>query len=197
MEALFFGIIFGKLRGGNFKRLAHLSFKVPLTAYIAFIFMLITSIMITLGNQFFIDYRMYFYIGAYCCLFVALFFNLHYKSIWLILIGALLNFTAITLNSGSMPIDLAVLEKLGLNNLLTSISSGALPNYIPIEEATSFTVRLGKYIALPEFYPFSPILSIGDILISLGLFLLVQSIMISSMHRRATKTLKFDYKKSV
>lgn len=197
VESLLFGIILGKLRGGKLKRLGHISLRIPYIAYLAFILMLVTSIMITLGHEFFIQQRMYLYIASYCFLFMALFLNLHYKSVWLILIGAISNFTAITLNSGSMPIDLSKLEALGLNNLLTSINSGALPNYIPIEQAKSFTVHLGKYITLPEIYPFGSMLSPGDIFIALGLFFLVQSMMSSSLHRRTSKTIQFDYKKGI
>lgn len=197
LEALLLGIIFGKLRGGRINRIGHLSFKIPILAYVALIIKLVTYIMITLGHEFFIQQRLILNIAYFCFLFLALFFNLHYKPVWLILIGTILNFAATTLNSGSMPIDLALLEKLELKNLLTSINSGALHYYIPLEQAKSFTIHLGRKIILPDFYPFKPILSIGDILVSLGLFFLIQTMMVSSMHRRASKTIKFDYKKGM
>lgn len=197
LEALFLGIIVGKLRGGKFIRLGHLAIKVPYLAYTAFILWLVTSIMITRGHDFFIQYRMYLYICSFGFLFLGLFFNLHHRPAWLILIGSILNFAAITLNSGSMPVDLSVLQNSGLNNMLTSINSGVLPNYISIEEARSFTVYLGKYIGLPAWYPLRDVLSIGDIFVSIGLFLLIESMMVSSISRRTIKTIKFDYKKGM
>ncbi len=193
-EALILGIIMGKLRGGRIKRLGHQTLRFPLILILSFIILLGTSILISLGYANIIAIRMYLYIVAYCFLFLVLFLNLHIKSIWLILIGAILNFAAIALNNGSMPIDVAVLEKMSFTNLLNSINTGSLPNYIPINEANSITQYLGKKFTTPAFYPIKQIFSVGDGFIAVGLFFYVQKIMQSNMYKKMSTVISFDHK---
>ncbi len=195
-EALIIGVIIGKLRGGHIKRLGHRSLDLPILVILSFILLLGTSILIQLGNPMAIKYRMLLYIAAYCLLFIVLFFNLHSRSLWFVLIGAILNFAAIVLNQGSMPVDLSLLERAGFLNTLNSINIGALPNYISLENALGFTTYLGKKMVTPSLYPFKQIISIGDIFISLGLLLYVQAIMCSRSHR-AAGVIRFDQQKGI
>ncbi|MGV8146888.1 MAG: DUF5317 domain-containing protein [Alkaliphilus sp.] len=194
LEALFFGAIVGKIRGGNFKRLAYVFFRIPYILFLSFILMVGTSILIFFGNETVINYRIYIYILVYSLLFIVLFLNLHNKAVWLILFGAIANFAAIILNQGSMPIDLLILEKLGLENMLNLIKEGEMLNYIPLQDASMYTEHLAKRFALPTFYPLKHILSVGDILISLGLFFYIQETMMSRVYRRASRMLRRDYR---
>lgn len=193
-EAIILGIIVGKLRGGQFKRLGYQSLQFPFILLLSFIILLGASILISLGYQWVITYRMYLYILAYCLLFLVLFLNLHAKAVWLILIGAICNFAAIALNNGSMPIDFGLLQKMGFTNLLNSINIGALPNYISISEAYSFTQHLGKRFTTPSLYPIKQIFSIGDIFIALGLLFYIQKVMQSKMYRKMASVISFDHK---
>ncbi|MBM7615397.1 DUF5317 domain-containing protein [Alkaliphilus hydrothermalis] len=192
-EALVLGIIVGKIRGGHLKRLGYLSLRFPFVVIMSLILMLTTSIMIAMGNETFIEHRMILYIIIYCLLFTTLFLNLHKKAIWLILIGAICNFAAIVLNQGSMPIDLTLLEDSGFKNLLISINMGALPNYIPLEEAFPLTEYLGKRFITPSFYPLKQVLAVGDFLISIGLLFYIQSVMQSKLYRKAVGVISFDH----
>jgi hypothetical protein len=194
LEGLILGILVGIMRGGRIKRLGFLALRLPIFILIAFILQLSISILIYMGNGFVIQYKTAFFILSYGVLFAALLFNLNYKAMWFILLGALLNFTAIIFNNGRMPIDLSILEKPGFENLLTSITTGALPQYISIHEANSATVYFGKILTLPSWYPIKQIFSIGDLLIALGIFFVVQTMMISTTHRRASKVIQFDHK---
>lgn len=196
-EALILGMIIGKLRGGQLKRLGYMSLQFPFLLILSFILILSTSILILLENSLVIQYRMILYIVAYCLLFIVLFFNLHNRSLWFVLIGAIANFAAIVLNQGSMPIDLILLERAGFQNMLQSIGMGALPNYISLENAQGITAYLGKRIITPEFYPLKQIMSGGDIMISLGLLFYVQSVMHSRVHRRAVGVIRFDHQKGI
>ncbi len=196
-EALLMGIIVGKVKGGQFKRLGYMTLKFPFMVILSFILMLMTSIMISIGHEAFIKHRMILYIISYCILFLVLFLNLHNKSIWLILIGTIANFAAIVLNQGSMPIDLKILQNTGFENMLQSISMGALPNYISLDQAYPLTEYLGKRLVTPNFYPLKQIFTIGDALISLGLFLYIQKIMQSKIYRKAVGVIRFDHQGKV
>lgn len=193
-EGLILGIIIGKIRGGQVKGLGKFMFKCSFLLVFSLILQLATSILISIGHQTVIDNRMMLYIAAYVMLFIALFLNLGRSSVWLILIGAILNFAAIVLNQGSMPIDIVMLEKVGFVNMLESIKAGAMSNYIGIEDAFSFTGYLGKRFITPMWYPIKHIFSAGDIVISLGLLIFTQAIMQGSRHRITSKVLRFDYR---
>lgn len=193
-EGLILGIIIGKLRGGNVRNLGKFIFKSSFLLVFSLILQLGTSILISIGYEKVIDNRMFIYIVAYIMLFIVLFLNLGRGSVWFILIGAIANFAAIVLNGGSMPIDVALLEKMNFENMLQSIKIGAMPNYIDINEAYSFTIYLAKRFATPIWYPLKQIFSAGDIAISLGLLLFTQGIMQLNRNHYPSKILKFDYR---
>ncbi|MCC5909269.1 MAG: DUF5317 domain-containing protein [Clostridiaceae bacterium] len=193
-EAIVLGILVGKIRGGKFKRLGSFALRFSWGILLAVCLRLITHIMIFLGHPTFIEHRMVLFVITYCLLFIALFFNMNYKCMWLIMIGSTMNFAAIMFNGGSMPIDVALLEKMEFTNMLNSIKVGALPNYIPLNSAGTITAYLGKRFTLSNFYPLNHIFSIGDILVALGICFLIQNMMRPSIYRRTSDVIKFDHK---
>ncbi|ABW20018.1 DUF5317 domain-containing protein [Alkaliphilus oremlandii] len=194
LEGLVLGIIIGKLRGGKVNNLGRFVFKSSFLLAFSLLIQLGTSILISVGNEQAIKHKMILYIISYIMLFIVLFLNLGKKSVWLIVIGAVLNFAAIVLNGGSMPMDLEALQKIGSINMLQSIKAGELVNYRNITEAVSFTVYLGKRITTPEWYPIKQVFSIGDLFISLGILFLCQSMMQSSRSHSKPQLLKFNHK---
>ena len=195
LEAIILGIIFGKIRGGSFRKLGDAVFRIPGLLFIVFIMHLITSIMVFVGNSFFLEYQLIIYIIVYLLFFIIIFFNLNYKSFWFVLVGTILNFTAIVNNNGRMPIDKSGLEQLGMDNLLNSLKSDTLYNYISLEEAVGFTEYLGKIWTTPDGYPLSQIFSLGDVFIALGVFFIIQGFM--NISKSGYKTISFDYRKDV
>ena len=90
--------------------------------------------------------------------------NLRLPGVWLIVVGALLNFTVIVLNHGFMPASPdAVAALLGSPVLPTA-------DYTNSALATSQTTLafLGDIFALPRPLPLANVFSIGDVLIGLG-----------------------------
>ncbi|WP_152640007.1 DUF5317 domain-containing protein [Clostridium aceticum] len=194
LEAIVLGLIIGKIRGGQFKRLGTTTLRFSWIILLAFSLRLAVSVMISLGQPLVIQYRMIFYLLSYSILFIALFFNMHFKCMWLIAIGSITNFLAILLNKGSMPINMTTLENFGFSNMMTSIELGALPQYIPMEEAALYSIYLGKGLSMPSIYPLKQIFSIGDLLMAVGIFFLVQHMMSSSLYHKTSKILHFDHK---
>lgn len=193
-EGLVLGIIIGKLRGGKVRNLGKFMFKSSFLLVFSLILQLGTSILISMGYEKAIDNRMMLYIISYIMLFIVLFLNLGRSSVWLILIGSIANFAAIVLNGGSMPIDINILEKMGFENMLESMKIGAMPNYIDINKAHSFTIYLAKRFAGPTWYPFKQVFSIGDIIVSLGLLLFTQGIMQINRYNSSSNIINFDYR---
>ncbi|ABR47014.1 conserved hypothetical protein [Alkaliphilus metalliredigens QYMF] len=193
VEGLLLGLLVGKLRGGQFNRLNQGLFRMPFFVLLAFALQLALGVLISLGQQWAMDNRFYMYIFSYCLLFLGLFLNLSRRSMWLILIGGILNFTAIMFNQGSMPIDVVALETLGFENMIQSIEIGAAPQYIPISQVQGFIAHLGKVWTTPSWYPLKQIFSIGDVLISLGLFAFIQGAM-NARGRHSSSMIRFGYK---
>lgn len=197
LESIVLGILVGKIRGGKFKKLGTSLLRFSWLIFLSFALQLGISIMISLGHPFVIQYRMSLYVLAYILLFVALFLNMQFKCMWFIMIGAIANFAAIMLNGGSMPIDMGILQQQGFENMFHSISMEAFPQYIPLEEAGLYTSYLGKRLSMPAIYPLKQIFSIGDLLIVIGIFFLIQSMMTPSIYNRTSKIIRFDHKKRV
>jgi len=104
------------------------------------------------------------YVVSTALVLMALVVNLRQPGFWLIICGALLNFTAIVLNNGFMPASPdAVAALMGVPVLpAAAYTNSAL--------ATGQTVLgfLGDIFVLPRPLPLANVFSIGDVLIGLG-----------------------------
>jgi hypothetical protein len=118
--------------------------------------------------------KIYFYpvmILSYLSILLCL--GLNYKSIpmRIVFIGTFLNFTAIALNDGLMPVSLKGLEFAGYDVL--SLTSSRIDTFhCLITESTRLRL-LSDIIPIPEPYPFPQMLSIGDFFIMAGVFLFI------------------------
>lgn len=93
---------------------------------------------------------------------------------WIILIGAILNFIVVIMNGNKMPISFDGLKIAGLQNIIEGIKNGEITNYMSIEQVTNWTKHLAKYIVIPKPYPMAKVISIGDVFMSLGIIFFVQ-----------------------
>ena len=193
LEGIVLGLLLGKIRGGTFRNLGGFVLKLPMILILGFLGYLGISILAFFGSEWVLENLLYLNIGVFLLLFIVLFFNLQYRSVWLILFGTLSNFTAIVLNDGRMPLDPQALQQAGMVSMETSLQAGTLYNYINIEAVEGFSANLGKIIATPEIYPFSQVLSPGDIFIALGIFFLIQRAMTKPTSR--FRTVHFDHRR--
>lgn len=104
------------------------------------------------------------YVVSTTLVLMALVFNLRQPGFWLIIAGALLNFTAIVLNNGFMPASPDAVAALMGSPVLPTVS------YTNSALATGQTTVgfLGDIFALPRPLPLANVFSIGDVLIGLG-----------------------------
>jgi hypothetical protein len=104
------------------------------------------------------------YVVSTTVVLMALVVNLRQPGFWLILVGALANFTVIVANGGQMPASPDALAALmGSATLPTSDFS----NSVVAGPGTPFYF-LADLFVLPRPFPFANIFSIGDVLIGLG-----------------------------
>lgn len=109
-------------------------------------------------------------IFQYLIVFVFVLLNSH---MWQVLVygaGSALNFLVITANAGAMPITEKVLDLGGSSAKFTALVQGRFFTYEIINESTRLPF-LGDVILIPGWLP--QCISVGDILLMIGVFLLV------------------------
>ncbi|MBB6451849.1 vacuolar-type H+-ATPase subunit I/STV1 [Salirhabdus euzebyi] len=123
----------------------------------------------------------YLFILIYILGLVFLYLNRSQKGLWLIFIGVFLNFIVMALNGGRMPVSLeasAILDPMYAEALV----NGLYAKHAALTESTIFGF-LGDVIPITDPYPRDQVISIGDIIMNVGIFIFIQQLMLK--HRRA------------
>ncbi len=166
-------IVVGWLRGGSLSDLAKIEYR--------FWWLIIAAALVQASFPLLVDkvdYRLIFaaYLMSFALIIVALIANLRKRFVPIILVGIAMNFSVIALNQG-MPF---YSEKYGSRASELKAINGL---HVPASEKTRLGF-LGDWIPIPPPYPQPTILSPGDLVVSLGLFLFIQSAMVSSASDR-------------
>lgn len=121
-------------------------------------------------------------LGSYGSLLVCLVKNLNRQSIRLIFVGVLLNVVVILANGGRMPVSLEAAGRLSYD--LQPLIKGTDFKRVAMSDATAFNF-LGDVIYVP--IPIPRVVSIGDVAIALGAFLLIQEYMLKPLTFQARR----------
>lgn len=163
-ESFIISIILGFIRGGKLKRLSKIKFKAVWTFIIALIMQIIIVFSIEFNVNIIVDYMEELHIFSYIIFFIGILVNIKYKSLWLITLGGMVNLFLLINKGEKATIVLDVLKLKGLDK-----------------------------IVIHRLYPYPRIIGIGDIIIALGLFIFIQSIMLNKKLDRNRKPI-FKYK---
>ena len=175
ISIIIIGIICGLLRGGELNKLANISIEGVLLFAIALFLRVGVWAAELLGFSGMLRYSPHLIIISYLLLIFVSLQNIKLPGFKYIILGLLLNAFVIILNGGRMP----VLIKQGL---IGNINSGGFPNiengglHYLMDNSTLFAF-LGDVISLPWPFPANQLLSVGDIIILVGLFILIQKTM--------------------
>ena len=191
LEAVLLGIAIGMLRKGRLTSLGDTQFKGIWLIVIAMLVQ-ISPIFLSRMNVM-TDQLIYLPFTAMCLMTLALFMNLDKSGIWVIIPGSAMNLLAVGMNGFKMPIDFRGLEYAGLTGVIETINDGSLMNYINMDQVRDFSRYLGKFIPLPDMYPFAKVLSVGDIFIMIGIVILIQGEMKKLYYKGASSMLKYSY----
>ncbi|HHU78291.1 MAG: DUF5317 domain-containing protein [Caldicoprobacterales bacterium] len=163
-------VLLGFLRGGRFSNLTKVRLVHP---WLAFLSVAMDAGLILLIKSDFPVTRLMAFLSLslqYTLLFLFIWFNRHLPFSWVIALGCFLNALVILLNKGSMPLA-EIGPYVGKSEFANEyLLSGKLPVYHIINENTLLWF-LGDVIWVPFFRIF---ISIGDIILYGGTFLLVQ-----------------------
>ncbi|MDI6601650.1 MAG: DUF5317 domain-containing protein [Thermoanaerobacteraceae bacterium] len=121
--------------------------------------------------------RYWLYLSSFAFLLAAVYMNRDNRIFWSMGIGVFLNMTVIAINGGRMPVLLEAAKRAGLMDLAESLMQGSLISHVMITPDTPLWF-LGDIIYIPKPYPRPDVLSIGDIFICIGLFFLIQDILV-------------------
>ncbi|MBN2900118.1 MAG: DUF5317 domain-containing protein [Clostridia bacterium] len=192
IEALLLGAIVGLIRKGRVSNLSEMQIRgwvlVVIGALIQFAPILL--------NKFDLlpEYHVFFPFAALVIMIGVALMNLEKSGLWMILAGGVLNGVAIALNGFKMPVDLAGLKYAGLDAVAETIVDGSVINYVDANTVDNFSSFLGKIVAVPSLYPFAKVLSVGDILMMVGIVLFISGQMTNNYFRRHGQQLRYSYK---
>lgn len=169
-EALIFGIIIGYVRRGKISRLSYINFNYRPLIFISAILYL--GIIVTNLGMYDYDSFLYsaFLIGS--MIFTGLFLtaNLNIKFIFIPLIGLTINLFSFLVNGFKFPLSTEAAAQIYGTEMAQLLNNGKILFYTPAETATlNF---LGNMIPIGNWF----VVSIGDIIVALGVVLVVQGI---------------------
>ena len=116
-----------------------------------------------------------FLILTYALIIIVLTFNLDKKFMFLPLIGVMMNFICMCVNSFKIPVKSDIILKLYGEETSNLLLANKIKFFIPAEGAN--LNALGKLFSISDYYLYDVILSIGDIIIFVGIILIIQELM--------------------
>ncbi|WP_353093268.1 DUF5317 domain-containing protein [Tissierella praeacuta] len=193
IETMLLSLLLGKLIGGKIKNIGNLYINGWYLFVAAFSVEIISLLIVsrTSGglNDIIENNFLYIHIFIYLLLIIGLSMNFYERGFRVTLFGAILNFLPLSLNNGRMPVAIDALKHSNLYTQLALLDEGRIMTHTLADEFTKL-VFLGDIIPIPKPYPFPKVISIGDIFISLGLLILIQSYM-KKRYESEGKTIEF------
>jgi hypothetical protein len=183
-DGIIFAFIVGFLRKGNLKGLAELKLKGGLV----FPLLLILQIAVfTLQNRISLlaDLSGYIFILVYVVGLWFLYLNRTHQGFMVIFIGVLLNFLVMAANGGRMPVSVeaaAVLDP----HYIDALRQGLYGKHIILDETTKLGF-LADIIPLSPPYPRTQVISIGDVIMNIGIFFFIQQLMTGHLMNKKEK----------
>jgi len=173
-------LVIAWMRGGRLSRLGLVTFRlwwvVPVVALaqsLAIRYLDSTS-RLSLWNP-----RPLILIGSYVILWGVVFRNCQLPGMWLVLLGVTFNLVAIAANGGYMPITPEALARIGAGSLAYEMPSGSVvrgSKDVLLPRGGARFWMLGDILVIPEPFPWPTAMSVGDLLLAVGVFLFIINI---------------------
>ncbi|MEA3424138.1 MAG: DUF5317 family protein [Bacillota bacterium] len=190
VEAMILGLAISFLLGGRMDNLEYLDIKGW--------YLIIIGTVLQLVSLFLAKYSFAIYIQLTGIVFViiVLMLNMNLRGFWLMLFGGMLNFLAVVLNGNKMPVNPIIIENNKLSSFMDMIVDGEIINYLSTSVG-GWSAMLGKIMMTPQWYPFPNILSIGDIVISVGIIWFIYGETRRKNYRKKSKMVQYTYKSRI
>lgn len=178
VESFILSIAVGFIRGGRLRNLG----RTPLRHFYLFVlpFVLFAGAYLLLrsaSDQPLVAYISVVNVAQYALLVIAIGLNLRVYGMPVIGVGTFFNFAAVAANGGMMPVSESAVRIAGLSQLLNSTGTAQFVRHAIMGPETRLKL-LGDIVPIPGFACFLPeVASIGDVLVAVGVFILVQRYM--------------------
>lgn len=139
------------------------------------------------------DYFMFIQGTVYMLVLVGLILNFRYKSLIIVFLGTILNLLVILINGGKIPVSIEALKYANLAGKIKLLEGGEILTQTISTEITKLAF-LGDIIPIPYPNMMAKVISIGDIIIAIGIFVLIQKIMVNkNTFGNNCNMIEFDY----
>ncbi len=182
VETIILGAFIGYMRKGSFDNLQFVNIRGMFLIILAGLFQ--AAPLLLFRFSIFADKLKWFTPISLIILLICLFINIDQPGMRIIVIGVGMNLLVLLMNGLSMPIMFKALTIAGMSDMSMPIAMGEVINYIPFSEAWGISGYLGKIIPIPKFYPFAKVLSIGDVIIMIGIIMFIAKSMRKYRFRR-------------
>lgn len=166
------------VRGGKLARLADLPIRHFWLVFLAFCIQVLLHAPQVASSAFVRTAAPYLYPSAYFLLLFCFALNSKVPGIWGLAAGTAANMAAIIANGGKMPVDGSILVALGHTGVRDAFASGVSLTNTIITDQTRLPWLSDVFCGTPPF-PNPTIFSIGDVLLGVGMFFLVQGCMLA------------------
>ncbi|WP_304175088.1 DUF5317 domain-containing protein [Limnochorda pilosa] len=183
LDFFLLGMLVGWLRGGRLRHLASLDLRWIPAILAAFGLQAAFSLAVRWGWTELLPYAPYLYPLTFVVLLAAVWMNREKVELLVMGAGVLANFLAIAANGGKMPVAREAVVRLGGPAALRRMEAGG-DLFHQLADSSTRLAFLGDWMTLPPPYPRAVIFSIGDVLIGVGLFLLIQRAMLDGSQDR-------------
>ncbi|WP_180954501.1 DUF5317 domain-containing protein [Bacillus sp. V5-8f] len=174
-DGILLSLLIGFLRGGNLYGLATL--KIRWGAFFPLLLLFEVTIFIFQHQFSWLEtVSGHLYILIYIVGLLFLWVNRIQPGFMVILLGVLLNFIVISINGGRMPVSMEAAKILDPFYIET-LKNGVYAKHTLLTEHTRLGF-LGDIIPITNPYPKDQVVSIGDIVMNIGIFLFIQSLMV-------------------
>jgi len=170
------GALIGFARGGRLERLAYLPIRLAWLAALAWLVQVVLFVS-PLADAL-DDWAAPIHLASIVLLAVVIFANRSLPGVMLLGLGLLLNATVYALNGGFMPVSEAALVASGNSASLAAMAGGAGFQKTFLEQPSTPLWFLGDVLPMPVA---GKIYSIGDVVAVLGIFVLIEGGMLSTL----------------
>jgi len=179
-DGILLGLIVGFFRGGLRHGLHQFAALKLRSGWIFPVLLLIQFFIFYLQERFewVASINGYLFAAVYITGLTFLWLNRHHTGFMLIWIGVFLNFAVMAANGGRMPVSVEASAVLGPYYVDMLREGGAVSKHFMMDAYTRLPF-LGDIIPLSSPYPRTQVISIGDVVMNVGIFLFIQYMMVN------------------
>ena len=183
LASIVLSIIVAWMQGGKLSRLGEVTFRlwwiVPLIALVQslLVYRLRSPSRLLLHHP-----RPLIMIGSYVILWVVVWLNRRLPGMLIVLVGITSNLIVIAANGGYMPITPEALARIGAGEAAYQMAPGSVvlgSKDVLLPSQQAYLWMLGDVLVIPEPFPWPTAMSIGDLILTVGIFLFIQRTMVT------------------